>query len=92
MAKKVDSLLGCIRQYLCQHAKGGNPSPLLSLGEISGILCPILASLVQEMYGHIGSCSADRLRAGDVQPGEGKAWGSHECLQIHVGSLPNGAQ
>jgi len=46
-AKKANRTLGCIEWS--QQVKGGSPSPLLCPSEaLSGVLCPVLVSSLQE--------------------------------------------
>lgn len=49
-AKKVNSLLGCIRTRVASRLR--DPSILLSPGENKfGVMCPVLGSHIQETYG-----------------------------------------
>ena len=51
VAKKDNGILGCIEESV-QQVKGGDPPPLLCPGQAtSGILSPVLGSLLQERQG-----------------------------------------
>ena len=83
---KDNDILGCIKKSLAQQIKGTYSSPLFCPGEVtSGVLCPVLSSLVQEsqgtskespeeshkdVWGLEHHSYEERQRAVPVQPGE----------------------
>jgi len=49
VVKKANGILGCIKEECGQEVEGGSPPPLLYPSEAtSGILHPVLGSLIQE--------------------------------------------
>lgn len=55
LPKKANDILGLPLEECCHWAEGGDPFPLLSIGEArTGVLCPVLGFLVQEVHGAPG--------------------------------------
>ena len=55
VAKKANGILGCIKGNVISRSREVIPLPLLCPVEVSsGVLCPVLDSLVQKMQGSPG--------------------------------------
>lgn len=51
---------GLYYQECSQQVEGSDPYPLFSPGKtVSGVLCPVWGSLVQERHGHTGASPAE---------------------------------
>lgn len=62
-AQRAGGVLGCIRQWI---VKRGDPSPMHGVGEAaSGVLRPVLGSLLQERSGRTGEGPAEGHQDGD---------------------------
>jgi len=93
MAQKTNRILGCIKSTVVSRSREVIYPSTLHCETSPGELHPDVESLVQERHRAVGVCPEeghkndprdgtspceDRLRAGPVQPGEGKAPGRPE--------------
>jgi len=80
VTKKSNNILECIKKECSQQVEGGESPPLFCPGEaISGVLCPVLGSSVQERQETSRENSVKGCR-NDEGPGAFPLWGNSKKL------------